>query len=481
MQLPMKEIIVRSLGKSLVLATGLMLSASPLVVAEVAAQEVFGEVDKTADVNVSFEAAEDGAPIVAGEQVKVSGRGFRPSQTVTLNYGATALTQQALTANAEGEISGTFRLPANAAVGTHPIVVMTGAPYHATIAELKVSPNIPLSNQNAFEIETATPVRGLYQTAYSAKNNLLFAASAIGRPPVKQSEIVKIDADTMEVLARATPAAAPQRQGRDGTMQDGGVFAVYAVDVDDSKDTLWTTNTRQNTVAVYRQSDLALVKQFDEGTVNHARDVRVDEALGKAYASATFTPEVVVFDTATNTEAKRITIPSGKRREEFGVASLSLDEAAHKLYVAGLGTSEVAVIDTNTDEVLNVFPVPGARSTIGISHDPQTGRIYVASQGSDNLVVLDGNNGTVIADTPVGAGALNVVFDPATRHAYVANRGANTITVTDADGKIVANLGPAPRANHVALGADGTIFAVDKSAGAMDADADQLLRIRPAD
>jgi DNA-binding beta-propeller fold protein YncE len=262
-------------------------------------------------------------------------------------------------------------------------------------------------------------------------------------------------------------------------MRDGGVFAVYGLDVDDSKDTVWVTNTRQDTVAVYRQSDLALVKQFDPGTVYHARDVRVHEGLGKAYVSATFTPEVVVFDTAANEEAGRISIPSGKRREEFGTASLSLDEAANRLYVAGLGTAEVAVIDTASDEVLDVFPVPGARSVIGVSHDPQTGRIFVAAQGSDNLVILDGESGEVIADTPVGAGALNVVFDPVTRHAYVASRGAGTITVTDANGAIVANLGPAPLANHVSLGLDGTIYAVDKSAGAREADADQLLRIRP--
>ncbi|WP_374405797.1 YncE family protein [Pelagerythrobacter sp.] len=459
---------------------GLMLAASPIAVGSAAAQQAFGEVAKAADASVSFDSAEDGAPIVAGSQVEVSGSGFQPGQQVTLAYGPTTLTAQPLTADTEGAVTGAFALPADAVVGVHPIVVTTGAPYYATIAELKVSPDIPLSGEDAFDLTVSEPARGLYQTVYSPKSGAIYAASAVGRPPVKQSEIVKLDADTLKVLARVSPAAAPQRQGRDGTMGDGGLFAVYGIAVDDSKDTVWVTNTRQDTVAVYRQSDLGLIKQFAPGTVAHSRDVRVDEELGKAYATATFTPEVVVFNTADNTEAKRITIASNKRREEFGVASLSLDPEAHKLYVAGLGTSEVAVIDTNTDEVLHVFPVPGARGTIGVSHDPQTGRIYVASQGSDNLVVLDGETGAVIADTPVGAGALNVVFDPASRQAFVANRGSNTVTVTDADGKIVANLGPAPRANHVALGPNGSVIAVDKSAGTRDAESDQLLRIVPA-
>ena len=107
-----------------------------------------------------------------------------------------------------------------------------------------------------------------------------------------------MDADTLEIEARMTPAAAPARVGRDGAPADGGLYAVYGVGVDDVHDTVWVTQSRQNTVAVYRQSDLSLVRQFDPGTVNHARDVVVDPALNKAYASATFEPEVVVFDTA---------------------------------------------------------------------------------------------------------------------------------------------------------------------------------------
>ena len=128
------------------------------------------------------------------------------------------------------------------------------------------------------------------------------------------------------------------------------------------------------------------------------------------------------------------------------------------------------------DAVARLAPWLGA---IGVSHDPQTGRIFVASQGSDNVIVLDGKDGRVIADTPTGAGALNVVFDPVKRRAYVSNRGASTIAVVDADGKLLANLGPAPLANHVSLGKDGTVFAVDKSASVDGDEGDTVLRIRP--
>src|SRR5690606_2501232 len=302
------------------------------------------------------------------------------------------------------------------------------------------SPTIPLAGQDDYTITLAEETRGLYQTAYSAQNNVLFSASAVGRPPVSESELLKLDADNLTVLARAVPpeAPAPQRPanaGGNGQPQAPGVYAVYGIGLDDTKGTVWTTNTRQNTVAVYNQSDLSLVKQFPEGTVQHARDVIVDDTLGKAYVGATGTPELIVIDTGSLEVGKPITVQSAQRGQTFSVFSLSLDRAAHKLYTVSMTTNEVAVINTQTDTVEKVIPVPGARSAIGVSHDPQTGRIFVASQGSDNLIVLDGNTGAVIADTPVGAGALNVTFDPVKRRAYVANRNAGTVTVTDADGK----------------------------------------------
>ncbi|WP_414902401.1 YncE family protein [Sphingomonas flavalba] len=469
--------------------TGLaLLTAGSLFAAGAASgQTAFGPLDSTSETRVSFAGAERGTPIQAGGDANVSGQGFRPGQHVTLLHGSTPLPGATLTADAEGKITGKLTIPADAVPGVHPIVVVAQAPYAATIAELKVSPTIPLSGQQNYEITRAQPVRGLYQAAYSAKNNSLFVTAAIGRPPVRDSEIVKLNADTLAVLARVTPQAAPEPKR--GPAPAGspapasvdprpGVFAVYGVGVDDSKDTVWVTNTRQNAVAVYRQSDLSLVKQFEPGTVPHARDIVIDQTLGKAYASPVGAPRIFVFDTAKLAIDKPVEIRSLRRGAEFSPASLSLDAAAHKLYTVSMSTSEVAVIDTRTNAVEKVLAVPGTKSPIGVAHDPVTGRIFVAAQGSDNLVVLD-KDGTVIADTPIGAGALNVLFDPVKRLAYVSNRGAGTVAVTDEDGKIVANLGPAPLANHAASGKNGVVYVVDKSSGATDGGLDSVLRIRP--
>jgi DNA-binding beta-propeller fold protein YncE len=461
-------------------AFGALLAASAVAVPAIAsAQSLFSAPERLIEGQVSFSSGERGKPILPGGSVVASGRGFHPGQSITLMYGQTPLSTSAITANAEGGFEAQLTLPADAQSGNHPIVVVSQTPYNAVLANLKISPNVPLLNEASYRITSVQPTRGLYQTAYSARRNAVFATSAVGRPPVRQSELLRLNADTLAVEARITPAAAPGRTGRDGQPQDGGVFAVYGVGVDDAHDTVWVTNSRQNTVAVYRQSDLSLVRQFEPGTVNHARDVVIDEQDGKAYASATFQPEIVVFDTAALSVSKRIKIDSTVRGETFSAASISYDRAADRLYVASNSTNEVAVINTRTDEVERVYPVPGARGVIGVAHDAETNRIFAAAQGTDNLVVLNGADGSVIADTPVGAGALNVVFDPKSRRAFVSTFGAGTVTVTDVDGRIVANLPAPPVANHVSTDGRGNIYAAVKSGWTSDGN-DSILRIRPA-
>lgn len=475
--------------KNKIAQTGLaFLTAGSLLLAGVStasAQAVFSSLDSSAKTQLNFSGSSRGQPILPGSDVTVSGQGFRAGQAVSLLFGSTAIPGGALTADKDGKVTGKITVPGDTKPGSYPIIVVADAPYNATIAKLKVSPSIPLSGQNNYALTTIELGRGLYQAAYSAKNNHIFVTSAVGRPPVRQSELIKVDANTLKVMARVTPADAPSRPltqaipaPAEAARQNIGVFAVYGVAVDDSRGTVWATNTRQNTIAVYKQADLSLVKQFPIDSVIHARDVVVASALNKAYSGATGTPDIQVFDTQSLEAVKTVTIPSTVRGGSFSVASLSLDTQNSRLYVASMSTNEVAVINLKTDEVEKVLAVPGAETAMGVAHDPKTGRIFIASQGSDNLVVLDAE-GKVLANTPIGAGALNVVFDPVKQRAYVSNRGAGTIAVTDIDGKIIANLGPAPFANHATLGKAGTIYAVDKSSSTGTSESDSLLRITP--
>jgi DNA-binding beta-propeller fold protein YncE len=358
-------------------------------------------------------------------------------------------------------------------------LALAAHPRRALAAVLLSIPMVPAAAQQEpvapradFELEAKKLVPGLYQVAYSPKCDRLFVTSAVGRPPVKQSQLVKVNPATLEVEASVSAA-------KHADADDSAVFAVYGVAVDDARDTVWVTNTRDNTVAVYKQSDLSLVKQLEPGAAKHARDVIVDEIQGKAFVSEVGSNAIAVFDAVGYKPLGRIALESPEGDAKFVPMSLELDPERHRLYVVSMGTDELAILDTATDKVVKVLPLPGARGASGVALDPKTNRLFVASQQSGNLLILDAASGDVIQDVPTGAGALNVAFDPVHRLAYVANRGAGTVTVVDPDGKVVASLDGGTSPNHVHEDGKGHIFAVNKARGQDDPNGDRISRISP--
>lgn len=413
------------------------------------------------------------SPVIkAGDTVEMTGQGFKPGQAVTLLRGETVLNASPWTADAEGRVAGTVQIPADATVGRHPVVVRVANPDAAAVIEVKVSKDVPLSGADRYDVATNKLVQGLYQVAHSEASNALFVTAAVGRPPVTQSELLKLDPETLEITARVTPG---QVEGH----TDGRVYAVYGIAVDDANGNVWVTNTRDDSVAVYRQSDLSLVKQFDTGVLPHGRDVVVDTKDNRVWASGFGGGKFVAFDATTLEVVQDLTVPSDVRGEEFGPMALTVDPVGGKLYSVGLSTGEVVVLDGATGKVDRMFRFPTINGGIGVAIDPVGRRLYVAAQGSDNLVIANADTGEVLHDVYVGAGAVYVAFDPHTKLAYVASRGAGTVTAVDANGAIVANLDGGTFPNHVLPVGDGAVYAINKSRGAEDVEGDQIRRITP--
>src|SRR5690606_10312818 len=57
-------------------------------------------------------------------------------------------------------------------------------------------------------------VPGVFQSAYSPRTQRLYVASAVGRPPVRESRLLKVDPATLRIEAAVTPA--PQASRQDG-------------------------------------------------------------------------------------------------------------------------------------------------------------------------------------------------------------------------------------------------------------------------
>lgn len=308
---------------------------------------------------------------------------------------------------------------------------------------------------------------GVYQSAYSARTQRLYATSAVGRPPVKESRLLAIDPVSLRVVASVVPALQAGRT-------DGQVQAVYGLTVDDARSQIWTTNTRSGSVAVYRQADLSLVKQFPDDATPHARDVLVDDAHHRAYVSSPASNLIHVFDSATLQPLPGITLTGAGEAPK--PMSLALDAGHQRLYAVSLNTAEIFAIDTATGRQVARYAVPGVQGASGIAVDSQTQRIYVAAQKSGDLTVLDARDGRVLQHLATGAGALNVAFDPVHRLAYVANRGAGTVTVVDEHGTIQAQVNTGSAPNHIALDPQGTAWVTVKKSKD-DPRGDRLVRI----
>lgn len=449
---------MRRLSAAIVLAG---MAALPLAAF---AQNAFNTPDNSFSGRVRVNQPE---PVYAGSSVSITGSNFKAGQLVTLERGQAILNSQPYVVDEKGDFSAKIDIPANAVVGMQPVVVKVSGPDAAVVFDLKISPRIELLGQDKYQIKSVQPAKGLYQSAYSAKNNALFVTSTAGRPPIKDSQLVRLNPQTLAVEASIQPAQVDERSG---------VYAVYGVGVDDRNETVWVTNTRQNTVAVYNQKDLSLVKQLPPGLVPSGRDVVVDSDAGKVYVSSTGTGSIYVLDVNKQELLAEIAIKSKVPRGAFKSMSLAFDAKNKKLYTVSLTSPEVASINTSTGEVEAVYNLPGLLGGSGVAVDAQGKRLFVVGSQSDSLWILNAENGQVLHHVAVGAGPLNVAYNAQDGLAYVANRGSGTVAAVSKEGKMVANLSIGPNVNHISIDQKGHVFITNKAQGE-DPRSDQVTRL----
>ena len=408
------------------------------------------------------------APVYPGDTAEVSGSGFKPGQDVKLlSDGDTITSQPILRVNAEGKFTAQVPVPPESPVGLHPVVVQTVNPGYAEVIDFKISPKIPFSVNHDYNIKRAALNPGLYQGAYSAKNHAVFVTSAVGRPPVKVSSLMKINPSSLVLEAQVVPPA---------TADGKQVEAVYGIAVDDETDTVWTGNTRTGAVAVYKQSDLSLVKQFNDKIAPHNHGVAVNGKRQRAYVAADSATYVNVFDTAALKEIKRVELQSPTRTKALPEPiSVALDEAAGKLYVVA-DTDQIYVIDETTLAIDKVFNLKGVKDAMSVAVAPEEGLLFVVGQSTDNVQILNAADGTVKADVKVGANPLAVVWEPVHKQAWIANRASDSVAVVDANGNLTANLMGGSYANHVFTDGKGVVWALNKSRGATDTTGDHISR-----
>ncbi|MHB9757025.1 YncE family protein [Streptomyces sp. BYX5S] len=295
---------------------------------------------------------------------------------------------------------------------------------------------------------TSAPLApGLYQSAYSERNDTLWATSSVGQPPapVTSSRLVRLDPDTLEVEATyPTP--------RDDT--DGTIEAAYGIDVDDEHNTVWVTNTRNDSLAVYSQRTgrhLATVRG-----VAHAREIVVDEKRDTVWATAFGTGDVVAFNTRTYKETRRVTV------EGAGPTGLAVDER----------TGTVLAADFTHDRIIRIVPgsdtprlVPTGDGPLSIALSANGRTAYTADQGAGGVSVVDLRTGEVVRSVPTGEGAKSLATVGRSARVLVVNRLADSVSLVDTrTGTVEEAIDTRALPNHVHLADTDTAYVLDKSA-----------------
>ncbi|MFF4165901.1 YncE family protein [Streptomyces sp. NPDC001741] len=306
-------------------------------------------------------------------------------------------------------------------------------------------------------VTTVPLAQGLYQSAYSERNDVLWATASVGQPPAPTtgSQLLRIDPSTLEVEAAYTPPTGST------------VEAVYGIDVDDEHNTLWVTNTRNNSVAVYSQrTGRHLATRPD---VNHSREVVVDERRNLVWASSFSDGALVAFDSRTFKEIRRVTV------EGSGPTGLAVDERTGKVYAADFTNSRIIELAPGSSAP-RLIPTGTGPLSISLSRDGRTA--YTADQGSGTLSVVDLRSGTVARSVPTGEGAKSAATEPCSGNVLVVNRLTNSVSVVDPRaGGVVETVATSALPNHVKVTDDSTAYVLDKSASG-SAGEDGLTRIR---
>lgn len=297
---------------------------------------------------------------------------------------------------------------------------------------------------------------GLYEIVHNPTDGDLYIA-AIGPRGANAAAIARIDAASVTAGQHIDVASNP----------------LFGLGLNARTQTLYGTDTRNGVVSAINLRTSAITTIRREGETPHLREIIVDEAANKVYAS------IVGFERDGERHPSQIWVINGATHaiervidvETDGLTGIALDATSNRLFGTGMSSNEVVVVDLATGATTTRWPTQSERPT-NLVYDSASHRLFVASQSTGDLTVLDARTGAVIAKVPTGEGALSVAFNAALNQAYVANRQAGTVTIVNAaDYSVLANLDAGTFPQTIAIDRSTNLVYVTNKARGLPRDA----------
>lgn len=283
--------------------------------------------------------------------------------------------------------------------------------------------------------------QGVYELAYSARQNAVYVASSGGfGTTAGPSQVLKLDPATLAVQA-SIPL---ERKGFGVALDDAGGRLYVGNTVDTSVTVVDIASGKP--VGVVQLMQKVMGKDGKERYSHDLRELVVDAAKGRLYVTGHSFEGSVLFVVDTKTLQVVKTIEGLGKTKAPG---LVLDAAGSRVFTSNL-FGEILVIDTNRLEVVRRIQTE-AEQPMNLVYDAPTKRLFATDQGlqmirgmqerlhsgfqsshpGNRVVVIDVDSGKVVQSIPTGAGPLALLLDAQRKRLYVTERSGGTVSAYD--------------------------------------------------
>lgn len=252
---------------------------------------------------------------------------------------------------------------------------------------------------------------------------------------------------TAGAAARGPAPGGPLRQVADVPL-GGNTTRLDYESLDPGRHLLFIAHLGDSTVVVFDTRARRVIKQIAD--VSKVHGVLAVPELGRVYASATGTNEVVAIDEDTLQVIARV--PGGVYPDGLAYAP-----GVHKLYVSDEHGDTDTVIDVRTNTRTDTISLGG--DVGNTQYDPVTGHVFANVQTRDQLVEIDPASDQVIRRTPLpGAeGNHGLLIEPRRHWAFIACEDNHRLLILD--------LGTRKVIRSFEVGADPDVLAYDPVLG----------------
>ncbi len=287
---------------------------------------------------------------------------------------------------------------------------------------------------------------GVYELAYDASQNILFAASAPSFEKTKTHGLVyQLNPDTL----LATGKIATDRRA-------------FATALDEANHILYIGNTLEGSVSLIDTRSGKEIKTVQLSDISnpqeiiHTREMVLDAKRQRLYVTGVAQKGIIwVIDTQ-----KQQLVATVENVGEYPTG-LAVDEEKGRVYSVN-GSGELITLDADKPEILNRVKVEAQKKHffLNIALDVKADRAFITDPDLPDVLVVSLKNGKIIDRIKV-INSLAVLYSPGRNEIYITHRNAQVISIVDAQTyKVKASISTTALPNSLALSPDGrTLYA----------------------